>query len=93
MINLTRINRAPVVLNSDLIEYIERTPDTVVSLTNGLKLLVLESPSEIVSRVIDFRRHILENLSGGISLALATSLPASSACRPPSDARQGKDED
>lgn len=59
MINLTRINHLPLVLNSDLIEHIERTPDTVVSLTSGLKLLVLESPDEIIERVIEFRRAIL----------------------------------
>jgi flagellar protein FlbD len=46
------------VLNSDLIEHIERTPDTVVSLTNGLKLLVLESPDEIVEKIVEFRRAI-----------------------------------
>jgi flagellar protein FlbD len=62
MINLTRINRVPLVLNSDLIEYIEKTPDTVISLTNGLKLLVLESPDEIVGRVVTFRRQILDGV-------------------------------
>lgn len=65
MINLTRINRVPLVLNSDLIEYIEKTPDTVVSLTNGLKLLVLESPDEIVGRVIEFRRCIVNGIFEG----------------------------
>jgi flagellar protein FlbD len=65
MINLTRINRVPLVLNSDLIEYIEKTPDTVVSLTNGLKLLVLESPDEIVGRVIEFRKCILKGIFDG----------------------------
>jgi len=65
MINLTRINRVPLVLNSDLIEYIEKTPDTVVSLTNGLKLLVLESPEEIVGRVVEFRRCILRSILDG----------------------------
>lgn len=59
MINLTRINHLPLVLNSDLIEHIERTPDTVVSLTSGLKLLVLESPDEIIQKVIEFRRAIV----------------------------------
>ena len=58
MISLTRINRHLIVINSDLIEHIESTPDTVVSLTNGEKFLVLESPREIIERVIDFRRAI-----------------------------------
>lgn len=58
MIHLTRINRVPLVLNSDLIEHVEATPDTVISLTTGQKLLVLESPNEIVERVVQFRRSV-----------------------------------
>jgi flagellar protein FlbD len=58
MIHLTRINRVPLVLNSDLIEHVEANPDTVVSLTTGQKILVLETPSEIVDRVIQFRRSV-----------------------------------
>lgn len=58
MIRLTRINRLPLVLNSDLIEHVDLTPDTVVSMTNGQKFVVLESPAEVISRVIDFRRQI-----------------------------------
>jgi len=58
MIHLTRINRQALVLNSDLIEHIEATPDTVVSLTNGQKLVVLEPIDEVVRRVIAFRRSI-----------------------------------
>jgi flagellar protein FlbD len=59
MIHLTRINRIPLVLNSDLIEHVERTPDTVVSLVSGLKLLVLETPDEIVEKIVQFRRAVL----------------------------------
>jgi flagellar protein FlbD len=62
MIELTRINHLPLVLNSDLIEHIEATPDTVVSLTNGQKLVVLESIAEVVRRVVDFRRSIFAGL-------------------------------
>jgi flagellar protein FlbD len=58
MIHLTRINRVPVVLNCDLIEHIEATPDTVISLINGQKIRVLESPETIVERVIQFRRSL-----------------------------------
>ena len=58
MIALTRINHLPLVLNSDLIEHIEATPDTVISLTNGQKLVVLESIDEVVRRVMEFRRAI-----------------------------------
>jgi flagellar protein FlbD len=59
MITLTRLNRAKLVLNSDLIEHIEAAPDTVVSLLNGQKLLVRETPEEIIDRVIEFRRAVV----------------------------------
>jgi len=58
MIHLTRINRVPMVLNSDLIEHVEATPDTVIALTNGQKLVVLESAEQVVQKVIEFRRLI-----------------------------------
>ncbi len=58
MIRLTRINRAPLVLNSDLIEHVEATPDTVIALTTGQKLVVLESAEEVIQKVIAFRRLI-----------------------------------
>jgi flagellar protein FlbD len=58
MIRVTRLNHVPLILNSDLIEHIETTPDTVITLTSGPKLLVLESADEIVRRVVEFRRMI-----------------------------------
>jgi flagellar protein FlbD len=57
MISITRLNHAPSLLNPDLIEHIEVTPDTVITLTNGQKYMVLEDPEEVVQRVIDFRRR------------------------------------
>jgi flagellar protein FlbD len=68
MIRLTRINHVPLVLNSDLIEHVEATPDTVVALTTGQKLVVLESAEEVIQKVIDFRRSI----AGHPALAAAT---------------------
>ncbi len=58
MIRLTRINRVPLVLNSDLIEHVEATPDTVIALTTGQKLVVLESAEEVIQKVVEFRRLI-----------------------------------
>lgn len=60
MVRLTRINHKPLVLNSDLIEHVEATPDTVISLTNGQKFIVLESADEIIERVVEFRRAIFD---------------------------------
>ncbi len=59
MIQLTRLNRTPVIVNADLIEHIDANPDTVVSLTTGQKFMVLESTAEIVSKFIAYRRSIL----------------------------------
>jgi len=59
MIQVTRINHVPLILNSDLIEQVETTPDTVISLTTGHKFVVLESADEVVRRVVTFRREIL----------------------------------
>jgi flagellar protein FlbD len=46
------------VLNSDLIEHIEITPDTVITMTNGQKFVVLESTEQVIERVIAFRRTV-----------------------------------
>jgi len=59
MIRLTRLNHVPLIVNADLIEHIEVTPDTVVALTTGQKFMVLESAEEVVEKVIDFRKAIL----------------------------------
>lgn len=59
MIRLTRINHVPLVLNADLIEHVEVTPDTVIAMTTGQKFMVLESADEVIERVRDFRRSLL----------------------------------
>jgi len=58
MISVTRLNHIPLVLNADLIEWISVTPDTVISLTTGEKLVVLESAEEVVRRVVAYRQAI-----------------------------------
>ena len=58
MVHLTRINRIPLVLNSDLIQHIHSSVDTVVTLTSGENIRVLETPEEIVERIIEFRRRV-----------------------------------
>ncbi len=58
MIQLTRINHVPLVVNSDLIEHMESTPDTVISMTTGQKFIVLESSEEVIQKVVAFRQAI-----------------------------------
>ena len=62
MIQLTRLNHIPMLLNSDLIEHIEMTPDTVITLTNGQKIMVLERAEEIVERIMAFRRLVMRDI-------------------------------
>ncbi len=59
MITLTRLNHSSVVLNSDLIEHIESTPDTVITLTTGQRITVLETAADVVDEVRDWRRSLL----------------------------------
>ena len=58
MIRLTRLNGGPLVLNSDLIEHIEVTPDTVITLTTGQIIRVRETAEEVIERIVEFRREI-----------------------------------
>jgi flagellar protein FlbD len=58
MIQVTRINHVPLVLNSDLIVHLETTPDTVVSMTTGQKFIVLESADQVIQKVVEFRRSL-----------------------------------
>lgn len=58
MIAVTRLDGSEIVLNADLVQWIEQTPDTVVSLTNGERLMVRESAREIVQRAIEFKRSV-----------------------------------
>uniref|UniRef100_A0A7V4DHL8 Flagellar protein FlbD n=1 Tax=Candidatus Caldatribacterium californiense TaxID=1454726 RepID=A0A7V4DHL8_9BACT len=56
MIELTRLNGSVFVLNADLIETIEATPDTVISLVTGKKYVVREKVGEVIDRIVEFRR-------------------------------------
>ena len=56
MIKVTRINDSELVINSDLIEFVEAIPDTMISLTTGKKIMVKESSDEIVRRVAEFKQ-------------------------------------
>jgi flagellar protein FlbD len=58
MIRLTRINGVEVVVNSDLIEFVETTPDTLVTLVTGKKIPVREAMDEVIDRVVSYRRAI-----------------------------------
>ncbi|HEX3985350.1 MAG TPA: flagellar FlbD family protein [Acidobacteriaceae bacterium] len=58
MIHLTRLNGNPLVVNSDLIKYAEASPDTMLTLINGEKIVVLESCEEVVRRTTAYRARV-----------------------------------
>ena len=58
MIRLTRLNGKEFILNSDLIKTMEETPDTVVTLINGERLIVSEKIDDIVDRVMEYLKRL-----------------------------------
>ena len=58
MISVTRLNGAELVVNDDLIEFIERTPETVLSMNDGKKVTVKESVEEVLGRIVSFRKSV-----------------------------------
>lgn len=52
MIQLTRLNNQPIVVNSDLIKFVENAPDTVITLVTGEKIVVLEGGDEVLDRIV-----------------------------------------
>jgi len=60
MIKLTRLNKSEFLLNADLIEHIELTTDTVVTLTNGTCFVVQEDAQEILERIVQFKTRVFQ---------------------------------
>jgi flagellar protein FlbD len=58
MITLTRLNNQAIAVNSDLIKFVEKSPDTVITLINGEKIIVREPVDLVLERIIHFRRSI-----------------------------------
>jgi flagellar protein FlbD len=59
MILLTRLNGVPFAVNADLIERVEETPDTVVTMVDGRKHVVAEPTSTVIDKIVEFRASIL----------------------------------
>ncbi len=57
MIEVTRLNGTKLYVNADTVQFVEATPDTVITLLDGKKLVVTESPNEIANLVIEYRRQ------------------------------------
>jgi flagellar protein FlbD len=83
MIRLTRLNNQALTVNSDLIKFVEQSPDTLITLITGEKIVVRENAEQILERIIEFRRSVLQGLS------IAWDSSASHAVLP--DAADGDD--
>lgn len=62
MIKVSKLNGAEYYINADIIDFIESTPDTLITLSSGKKLVVLETVDEVVDKIIAYRRKIYSGL-------------------------------
>ena len=58
LIKLTKLNGRTFVLNSDLIEHMESTPDTVITITSGKKYIVSNTVDEVIDKIVKYRKEI-----------------------------------
>ena len=63
MIQLTRLNGNPIVVNSELIKFAESSPDTMLTLVNGEKLIVREGLHDVMNRVLQYRARLLADVA------------------------------
>lgn len=82
MIQLTRLNNQPLVVNSDLIKFVERAPDTVLTLISGEKLVVRETAEEVLGKIVEFRRNILAGLPASTLGPSASNSPVANSAEP-----------
>ena len=60
MIEITKLNDKPIVINCDLIVSVESTPDTTITMTTGLKFIAKESVDDIINAVISFKKNLFK---------------------------------
>lgn len=65
MIELTKLNELKITVNADLIEIVEETPDTIVTLSTGKKIIVKETRQEVANLVKLYKREIFAKLFTG----------------------------
>ena len=101
MIELTRLNGEHMVVNSDLIRYAEASPDTVITLVTGDKIVVTESTRELIERVVAFRSRLLQTAfpdgmvgdpTRPIAATAASAAQATAAALPQAKAPLDRDE-
>ena len=101
MIELTRLNGHPMVLSSDLIKTAEASPDTMLTLINGEKLIVREELAEVMERILAYRARLLAVVARRLhhfgdlerAVALASLNVAGQPGNPPPQPKKADDPD
>jgi flagellar protein FlbD len=88
MIHLTRLNNRPLVVNADLIKFIENAPDTVITLLTGEKLVVRESLEQVLERIREFHLHSNRRIGPGIPADFGN--PAANSTAPETSLEPGR---
>jgi len=81
MVHLTRLNNQALVVNADLIKFIENAPDTVITLLTGEKLVVRETVDEVLQRIGEFHERFYRRTGPRIVFDTSMARDASSAER------------
>jgi len=71
MIHLTRLNNQPLIVNADLVKFIENLPDTVITLLTGDKLVVREAADDIIERIVQYHLRAGCRLPFGLQAGLS----------------------
>ncbi len=66
MIKLTRLNETELIINAEMIEFVEAIPDTIISLASGKKIMVGEPVDVVVERVIEYKRSCSQTVFSGL---------------------------
>lgn len=94
MIELTRLNGTPMILNSDLIKTAEASPDTMLTLITGEKLIVREECGEVVERILAYRARLLAQVARKVSnlgdLSKIVGMTSLDPNAPPSGSTSGR---
>lgn len=67
MIKVTRLDNRELVVNADHVEFVEATPETIISLTTGRKVIVRESVDEVIKRVVEYRHRVVPAVRSAVN--------------------------
>ena len=63
MINVTRINGAAFTLNAEMVEFVESTPDTIITMSDGKKIIVRDTVQDVIDKIIEYKQNCFTKLT------------------------------